>query len=191
MQRLPNIQRRQIALLGLSAALAGTAWAPSAMAAKRRTDERLTAFRGTAVGTVTAVDVAAHRLTVRARRGEARFRADPRKVQTLETFKVGDTVRVDYVAGIGIKVQRGDEAAAAAPAPPAAKPAEGGEPIQAVLRVLAIDRAGQTVRLQGPKGETGNLPVQDKADLIGLQVGDKVTVVIYELVAVKVEPAPK
>ena len=190
MQNNPSIRRRQVTLLALSTALLG-AWPSASLAVRRRSDEHLTAFRGTALGTVTAIDTAARKLTVRGPRGEAIYRADPKKIASLEAIKVGDAVRVDYVAGIGLTVRRGDDTAAAAPSQPVAKTPEAGERIQGVLRVLAIDRDRQTVRLQGPKGEAADVPVLDKADLVGVRVGDQVTVVVYELVAVKVVPAAK
>ena len=178
---------RRVVLLACGAALTGALWTGPAMGAGLG-EERLTALRGTVLGTVVAVDAAGRKLTVRGPRGEFPYRVDP-KVTNLEAIKVGETVRVDFVAGIGLTVRRGSGAPAAAPA--TGKGPAAGERIKGVLRVLAIDQASQTVRLKGAKGDEADFHVRDKADMVGVKVGDRVVAVIYELVAGAVEPATR
>jgi Cu/Ag efflux protein CusF len=181
--RLPH--RRHLLLLPLGVALASVWW-PLAAGAARLGEEHLTSLRGAATGTVTAVDVAGRRLTVRGPLAENSYRVDP-KVKTLETITVGSTVRVDYVAGIGLTLRRGPGAKPVAPAAGAAS----GKTTTIITRVVAVDTAGQKIRLQGPQGETGEFPVEDKASLVGVKTGDQLEAKVYELVAVEVLPAGK
>jgi len=139
-------------------------------------EERSVVLRASASGTVVAIDPAARQLTLRGKLGEATFRVDP-KVGALDAIKAGDAVGVDYVAGLGVTVRRG-----------AVQPrvTVEGERITAVLRVVAIDPARLTVKVQGPKGRVAEYPVQDKTDLAGLRVDDWLVAVVYQLVAVEV-----
>ena len=162
---------------GLALALAGAAQTASATSLGQ---EHRTSTRATATGKVTAVDAAARQLTVRGPRGEAKYRVDP-KVQGLDAIQVGDSVRVDYVAGVGLTLRRGAKAAPT--------PAVVGQLSTIMTRVEAVDKSRGTIRLKGPKERASDYPVQDKADLAGVRVGDQVEVVVYELVAVGVAPA--
>src|SRR6478736_8106881 len=161
---------RRFVMLGCAAALSGTFWTAPAVAAGLG-EERLTAYRGTTKGTVTAVDPAARKLRVRGPRAELTYRVDP-KVGPLESIKVGDAVSVTYVAGIGLTVRRGG--GAPAPAPAEGKGPAEGERIKGVLRVVAIDASTQIVRLKGAKGDQADFHVSDPADLVGVKVGDRV-----------------
>lgn len=154
------------------------------------------AVRLTATGTVTAIDPAARRLTLKGTRGEARYRIDP-KVQQLEAVKVGDRVKIDYVAALVLTLKRGgpDAQAAAereaqerATASPGAVVATG---TSVTAQVLAVDRSKQTVRLKGPEGRVSDFRVQDAADLVGVKAGDQVAAVLNEAVVVGLEPAPR
>jgi hypothetical protein len=194
MHEYHNTRRRCLVLLALGSTLAGATRAMGGRSGGGTGlgEERRTAYRGSVMGTVTAIDTAARRLTLRGPRGEVIYRVDP-KVKALETIKVGDSVRLDYVAFIGLTLRRGGSEKAvseAVPAQPAAKPHAAGERIKG-LRVLELDAASQIVRLQGPKGDVADFHVRDKADLSGVRVGDRVEVVVYELVAGEVVPTAR
>ncbi|HSH88791.1 MAG TPA: hypothetical protein VK996_02340 [Ramlibacter sp.] len=181
MKTIGHTNDRRRVLLGLAAVLGATAWTP-VTAATGLGEERVTGLRGTATGKVTAIDVPTRRLTAVGKRGELTFLVDS-KVEGLEKYKVGDAVTVDYVAAVGLTVRR--PKSASAPLPPVKTQ---GKRVKGVLRVLALDAANKTVKLQGPKGEVADLRVLDKQDIDGVKVGDRVEVVIYELVAAKVAP---
>lgn len=148
-------------------------------------------------GTVSAVDVAERQVTVKNAQGTERvFRVDP-KVESLENLKVGDRVGVDYLVAVAVALRKGgdgirekveDEARSH-------EPTDGKPGMQAARRatyvanVLAVDRARQTVRLQGPAGRVGDIRVQDKAALADVKPGDQVVAVVHEAVAVGVRPA--
>src|SRR4029453_1970825 len=172
----------------LPAAAAGTA---------AQGDARMAGVRVSATGTVTAVDTAKRMVTVRNEEGAERsFHVDT-KVQGLENVKAGDKVQLDYVVALAVTLRKGGdgirekvEADAEVQDPQGGKPGEGaGKRTTIVTNVLAVDRAKQTVRLQGPEGRVADFEVKDKAALDEVKVGDQVVAVVYEAVAVGVKPA--
>jgi hypothetical protein len=151
----------------------------------------------TTTGTVTAVDVAERLVTVKNAKGAERiFRVDP-KVQSLENLKVGDRVGVDYVVAVAVALRKGGDGVREKVEDEAKshEPTDGKPGMQAARRttyvanVLAVNRAQQTVRLQGPAGRVGDIKVEDKAALADVKPGDQVVAVVYEAVAVGVRPA--
>ncbi len=60
----------------------------------------------------------------------------------------------------------------------------------AVVTVTAIDMAVPSVTIKTEKGETMSFKVEDKANLTGVKVGDKVQVTYTQALAISVE-APK
>lgn len=183
------------ALLG-AALLA--AWPCVALAATTPGDFKDVAVRLTATGTVTAIDVERRRLTLRGRRSEAVYRVDP-KVGDLQGVKVGDRVKIDYVAAMVVMLKRGagqsaqGEAQGQAQLPPS--PHEPGAVVATgttvTTRVLAVNRKARTVRLRGPEGRVADYTVQDAADLVGVRPGDQVAAVLHEAVVVGLEPASR
>lgn len=178
-----HFRRRALVFAPALALVAALGAGPAAAAGLG--EERITAMRGNATGPVTALDPGKRLLTLRLPRGETSYTVD-RKVTTLESVKVGDTVRVDFGAVIGITVYRGAGSKAATPS--TAKGPAAGEPIRGTLRVLAMNADQQSVRLKGPRGEEQDFHVRDKADLANVRVGDRVKAVIYELSAADVTP---
>lgn len=169
--------------------LAGSAllWLPAA--AVPLGEQRITGTRAAATGTVTAIDATARSLTLNTPRGEATYRVDA-KVKNIEDFKVGDAVRVNYVTRLGLTLRRGGDA----PVEGAVAPARGqpvGPRTTIVTRVLGVDKSRSTIKLKGPQGNVGDYEVADKADLVGIRVGDEVVIVVYELAAVDLAPAKR
>lgn len=157
-------------------------------------EEKDVALRRTAKGTVKSVDVAARLLTVKLPRGEVTYRVDP-KVQNLGELTVGQPVTVDYVVALALTLKRGGPAMREQVESEAqARAVESGQILRGatvVTRVVSVDRDTQTVRLKGPQGRVEEFRVQDKADLVGVRVGDRVVAVLYEAVAVGVLPASR
>jgi Cu/Ag efflux protein CusF len=179
----------------LAALLAATLpWAASA--ATTPGEPKDVALRLSATGTVTAIDPGARRLSLKGARGEASYRIDP-KVQQLDAVKVGDRVKIDYVAALVLTLRRGGAEAQAAAAREAQERATASPGAVVATgtsvsgKVLAVDRAKQTVRLKGPEGRVTDFRVQDPADLVGVKAGDQVAAVLNEAVVVGLEPAPR
>lgn len=182
----------KIAILVLALCLPGA----GVLAATTPGEMKDVTLRLSATGTVTALDPAARRLTLKGPRGEARYRLDPR-VGNLEQVHVGDRVKVDYVAAMVLTLKRGGKEAQAQAESEAQERAgaQAGSPVPlgttVVTRVVAVDRAARTVRLKGPEGRVADFPVQDAADLVGVKPGDSVVAVVHEAVVVGLEPLSK
>jgi len=179
------VTRRTLLALLLSAA------APFAPGATAPGQMKNVAMRLSATGTVVAVDPAARRLTLKGAREEATYRVDP-KVQNLQDLRVGQRVRIDYVAAMVVTLRRGNapapETGSAAPSGPGAVVPQGA---QVVTQVLAVDRKAATLRLRGPEGRVSDFRVQDPAELVGVKPGDQVAAVLHEAVVVGLETLPK
>lgn len=180
----------------LLAALLAAGACGGAFAATTPGEPKDVALRLSATGTVTALDAVARRLTLKGTRGEASYRVDP-KVDNLAAVKVGERVRIDYVAAMVLTLRRGGPEARAAAEAQAQERAPGGPGTvvatgtSVVTQVLAVDRAKQTVRLRGPEGRVADFRVADPADLVGVKAGDQVAAVLHEAVVVGVEPVSR
>jgi len=185
--------------LGIGALLVSLAPAAAAAdaAASGLTHTKMAGATVTTTGTVTAVDVAERMVTVKNAQGNERsFRVDPR-VTSLENLKVGDRVGVDYLVAVAAALRKGGDGVREKVEDEAQshEPTDGKPGMQAARRttyvanVLAVNRAQQTVRLQGPAGRIGDIQVQDKAALADVKPGDQVVAVVYEALAVGVRPA--
>ena len=185
---------RRVVLTALLAACAG---GPS-RAATTPGEPKDVAMRLKATGTVTAIDPSARRITLKGSSGPASYRLDP-KVDNLAAVKVGDRVKLDYVAALVLTLRRGgkevQEQAEAEAQARAAAAADPGMPVAqgttVVTRVLAVDRKSRSVRLKGPAGRVEDFRVQDEADLVGVRAGDQVVAVLHEAVVVGLEVLPK
>lgn len=189
MATVPRLPRRRALL---AAALLG-AWPLAARAATTPGEMKDVVLRLKTTGTVVALDPAGRSLTLRGQRGQATYRLDP-KVTNLGEVKVGDRVRIDYVAAMAMTLRRAgkeepDTAPASAGAPPTDAVVATGTTV--VTRVLAVDRKAQSVRLKGPQGREADFRVKDAADLVGVRVGDRVVAVLHEAVVVGLEPASR
>lgn len=156
-------------------------------------DDRMVAMRMSAEGVVTAVDARGRLMSVERPRDTLTLRLDPR-VRNAGAIRVGEQVRVDYVAAFVLRPRRGDgfvpraaeherrnlQAASLANryAQPVAFPAE----------VVGVDKENLVVRLRGPAGKVSEYPVQDRSALAGMRLGQQVDVVMNQAVAVGVEP---
>ena len=158
-------------------------------------EEEFGTVRRTTTGTITSLDPAQRRIVVRSERGEFAYRLD-KKVENVGELKVGDPVRVDYVAALALTLRRGGpEVLKRAEADAARNPGNSGGPgakrTTIVADVLAIDRPSRMVRLRGSEGRVADFKVEDPARLSGVKVGDKVVAVVYEAVAVGVVPSSR
>lgn len=181
----------------LVAALLAAAPLAGVRAATTPGEPKDVAMRLKAAGTVTAVDTRKRTLTLRGRGRDATYRVDP-KVANLDQVKVGDRVKIEYVAAMMMMVRRGsvsDQQAAQADAQQPVTPQPSGAVVATgttvTARVLAVDRKARSVRLRGPEGRVADYHVQDAADLVGVRAGDKVGAVLHEAVVVGLEPASK
>jgi hypothetical protein len=152
----------------------------------------------TVTAKVEAVDHARRLVTLRGPEGRTvTAKVDP-AVRNFSKVKVGDTVTVGYRESIVLEIVRGGGAPSASAEVAAARAAPGEKPagfvaerVRVTAKVSAIDTANRRVELAEPNGKVQSYPVRDPEVLKNLKVGDDVSVVYTEALAVLVEPAKK
>jgi len=160
--------------------------------------DRNVAMRLSATGTVTAVDQAARLMTVKVPRGDITFRLDP-KVANAADIRVGERVKVDYVAALVLTLRRGGDEqreqverdAAQRSGPDVSLAAAYSRPITFLTEVVSVDTENLLVKLKGPAGEVGEYVVHDRTDLVNVRPGDQVMVALNQAVAVAVTSLSK
>ena len=151
-----------------------------------------------AVVTVTKVDPKARTVTVRGPRGNLQTLNVPPESQNLDQVKPGDRFKITYAEAAVVALTRGGQPDASVEetvqlAPKGAKP--GGFKVRTAKIsgvVDAIDYKNRYVALRGPKGNTLAMPVSSEVkDLESVQVGDKLTIVFTQALAVQMVPQEK
>jgi len=148
--------------------------------------------------TVTAIDLANRRVTLKTKSGEETIRVGE-QAKNLGQVKVGDRVVVTYSQGLvlymaapGAKPADPSGSVAAATAPAGQMPAgEVTATIKGTVTVSAIDMKTRVVTLVGPEGRKFKVTAGKDVQIEKLKVGDKVNAEYTEALAVSVEPAPK
>jgi len=150
-----------------------------------------------AVGEITAVDVANRIVSIKGPKGNiSDMLVDPR-VRNLDQVKVGDRVRLTYRVGVALALLKGGdgirekiESEGAVRSAPGAKP--GGAVVKTttvVANVEAVNTKKKIVTLRGPEGKMVDVYVKDPQVLKEVKVGDQVGARITESVAVRMQPA--
>jgi hypothetical protein len=114
-------------------------------------------------------------------------------VQRFDEIKVGDTVEADYWTFLRAEFREPTAEEKANPlvvlaeagrAPEDVDPAGAvGAVVKAVVKVVSINKEGRKVAIQGPRGNSMILPVEDDAVLNNLKVGELVIMTYAEAVA--------
>jgi len=150
-----------------------------------------------AVVTVTKVDPKARTVTIRGPAGNLHILAVPEEAQNLDQVKPGDRFRVAYAEAMAVSVKKGPGKPEGAieetvsVAPKGAKP--GGYKVRTyhVTGVVeAIDYKKRQVALRGPKGSASFPVAPDVKDLESVQVGDRVSIVYSQALALQMEAQP-
>src|SRR5688572_30728330 len=151
-----------------------------------------------AVVTVTKVDQKARTVTMRGPRGNLQTMKVPPESQNLDQVKPGDRFKITYAEAAIVALTKGGEPEVKVDetvnlAPKGAKP--GGFKVRTYkisAVVDAVDYKNRYVALRGPKGNTLALPVSDELkNLEKVMVGDKLTIVYSEALAVEMVPQEK
>lgn len=148
-----------------------------------------------ATATVTALDAAQRKITLKRADGkETTVTAGP-DVRNFDQIKVGDTVTVRYLESLTLTLKKDGkelrgmtETSDAARAKAGEKPAGiVGRQVEVTADVIALNAKTKTVTLRGPKQVVDLKVHPDQFKLI--KVGDQVHAVFTEAVAISVEPA--
>jgi len=149
--------------------------------------------------TVEEVDLAERLVTLKGPGGDSFTVYAVDAVRNLPQVEVGDQVVVRYREAIAAELKEpgqpagGDEVSAQVTRVPlGAKPAaEMARQVKTMVRIDALDLAGNTVSFTGPNGLEQTVAVQDpkmQAFLQTLAVGDQVAITYSEALALSVEP---
>lgn len=151
----------------------------------------------TATATVTAIDVAARRVTLRSESGKEFVVVCGEEVRNLPQVKVGDIVTCEYRESVAYEVKKPGEATAGGSSTSVAARAKEGEmPAAAAGRattvtatIVAIDREMKRVSLRGPDGTVVVVQVRDAEKLSRVSVGELVELTYTEAFAISVSSA--
>ena len=150
----------------------------------------------TASVVVSGIDESTRELTLRDSSGrEFRVIGGP-DVKNFDRIKLNDTVEIEFLRALSLALTQADatenisESYLEESAP--AGMGSGSAIVQrltAVAEVVAIDRAGKTITLQGPGGRIVELDVRNPDHFNVIRVGSRVRVEYTEAVALSVEPS--
>jgi Cu/Ag efflux protein CusF len=145
---------------------------------------------------IVAIDSTNRLITLKAEDGTTDTVYAGPEVKRFNELKVGDKVTFKYYESVVYAIQ---QPGAKPPAPVAGGivrgtgPKPGGtmsEQLTAVVTIQAIDMAIPSVTIKTDKGETMSFKIEDKKNLEGVKVGDKVQITYTRALAISVE-APK
>jgi Cu/Ag efflux protein CusF len=172
-----------IALLTLALAVPGIADAQPAVT-------RSNTVRGTA--TIQAIDTSTRALTLKTKDGEEQtFRASPEMTRFNE-LKVGDTIDIAYVESTVLRVRKPGETPTATSGDAALTRSTGrpgatfGMQVNTTVTVKAIDPSLPSITVTTEDGRTVTRKVEDKKNLEGVKVGDKIEITYSEALLVSV-----
>jgi Cu/Ag efflux protein CusF len=174
-------------LIALSLAAAG--WAQPPASVTKTAVETVTA-------TIVAIDATNRVISLKAEDGTVESIVAGPDVQRFNELKVGNKVTFKYYESVVYSIQKPGatppSAEKLAVERTAARP--GGKITQtmtAVVTLTAIDLAVPSVTIKTEKGETMHFKVEDKSNLTGVKVGDKIQVTYTQALAISVESSKK
>ena len=175
--------------------------APGAVVVESRTDKGQGAREVVAVevqATVKAVDLKNRTITLKGLEGgEAKLDVGP-EVKRLAEIKAGDTVVVTYLRSLAYDLREPTAEELKQPKtqilaadrndsslPPGAEVLHS---VKAIVTVVGIDRAAQTVTVKGPEGRVVTVKAHNPERLATIKLGDTAAVTYTEALAISVEP---
>lgn len=147
--------------------------------------------------TITAINQTTRVVTFKDAQGHVEdFLCGP-EIRRFNELKVGDTVTFAYHAAVIVQVAKPGAAAAAASAATVTR-GQGASPSGAITQqkkasvtIEAINPATPSVTVKTADGHTMAALVEDRKNLEGLKVGDKIDITFTEALMVTVDPARK
>jgi Cu/Ag efflux protein CusF len=147
-----------------------------------------------AVVTVVSIDRKARTVTLRGPQGRTLTMNVPPEAQNLDKVKKGSRFQVRYVESVAVALSKGGVASASTDrtvrlAPKGATP--GGyvvNTLQISATVEALDRTRRTIAVRGPQGNELEFQVAPEVQMEGIQLGDLVTVVYANALALQMLP---
>lgn len=151
----------------------------------------------TETATIVAIDVTNRMVSLKAEDGTVETVYAGPEVKRFSELKVGDKVTFKYYESVVFSIQKPGEKPPA-DVPPSLVRSTGAKPggtlsqqMTAVVTVQAIDMSVPSITIKTDRGETMHFKIEDKSNLKGVKVGDKVQVTYTQALAVSVDsPAP-
>ncbi len=148
--------------------------------------------------TIIAIDKTTRDITLKGPKGNWVVVTAGPEVKNFDQMNAGDKVHARYIEALVLELKKGsdlavtrtDEASAKGAMPGAQPHGVAGRRITVVADVVAVDRAAQTVTLQGPQLTTV-VKVADPEQLRRIKKGDQVYAVYTQALAMVVESIPK
>jgi Cu/Ag efflux protein CusF len=168
---------------------------PAPSAAERG---RIEADGARITATVESIDQASRKVTLKSAKGGTMSFVAGDDVRNLAQVSKGDTVTVDFLQAIGVRLVKTDSKVRERTMSEDVKRAAPGQmpggvmtrEVKVVASVEAVDVKKSSVTLRGPQ-RTVTMKVEDPAVLKGVKAGDMVEAVYMEGVAIKVEKGAK
>lgn len=147
---------------------------------------------------VTDIDKATRILTLKnSRDKEFSIVAGP-EVRNFDQLKPGDSVHVEFLRSLALSLTKANSTDDISEnyleeyAPPGAVPAHATiRKLSAIAEVVAVDRPGNTITIQGPAGRIVQLDVKNPDHFKVVKVGSRVHVEYTEAVALSVEKSQR
>ena len=153
----------------------------------------------TFTGTITDIDYATREVTLKDAQGRTETFVVGKRVLRFNEAKVGDVVSVDYYVGLNAEIRKPTPEEAQNPLvvlEATEKAALNSDPaadrvrqVRAVVTVVGVDRAAQTITVQGPRGKYFTARVADASKLDQVHVGDTIVMTFTEATAISLRPA--
>jgi Cu/Ag efflux protein CusF len=179
------VKGRILAVLACALAL------PLAAAAQKTVSQGETQ---TVTATIEAIDQTSREVTLKTKDGQMQTIVAPPEMKRFGELKVGDTVTFSYHESIVYKVRKPGAAGAAAAGAAKIERGSGPKPSGTVSKqetvtvtIKAIDPKVPSIVVVTDDGHTIGAKVQDKKNLEGLKVGDKVEITYTEALAISVK----
>jgi Cu/Ag efflux protein CusF len=175
--------------------MVAAAQAPPAPAAAAKPGDPITQSASREVtATIEAIDHTNRRITLKDDKGNHETMTAGPAMKRFSELKVGDKVTFTYTESVAYKIAKPGTAAPAVETGTKVSRGTGEKPsgmvsetLTAVVTIKAIDPAGASVTVTTEDGETMSFKVENKDNLTGVAVGDKVQVTYTEAVAITVK----
>jgi Cu/Ag efflux protein CusF len=149
----------------------------------------------TATATIQAIDKANRLVTLKDESGaEDTMQVGP-AMKRFDELKVGDKVKVTYYESLVLQVRKPADAAKAAGDTAKLSTGTGGSPAATLSRqqtttveVLAIDQKLPSITVKTADGRTVTRKVENRKNLEGVKVGDKIDITYTQAAILSVEP---
>ena len=176
-------------MLGLAAVLVAGSMVQAAQTVKKSDSVSATA-------TIQAIDKANRLVTLKDESGaEDTMQVGP-AMKRFDELKVGDKVKVTYYESLVLQVRKPGEPAKAAGAGAAVTKGTGASPSGTLsvqqtttVEVLAIDQKLPSITVKTADGRTVTRKVEERKNLEGVKVGDKIDITYTQAALVSVDPA--